>query len=340
MRIGLISEMYGGTTPPEKYGGISGTVYDIVCELVRRGHDVTLFATPGSFVAGARMVICQAYDRVPSIAGPLPPYAIEALKYIDYIDVWMDGSHHKWFARECKEKHPGVAVVCPAWNPNRGDLPQNTVVQSPAMIQAIGRGMPEDTPWFYGGVPLDEYEPCYEVGERSVSIQVLTPYKGVDILVRSAAKHHFPLDLYGHTPSEKWYDQVVKPYVDRHPNIVYHGPCGIERKQHFARASMSFLIAMWWEPGSRAVLESLACGCPTVLTPAGSLKYYIEDGVSGAYVMDNEDSVYEGYLKVLKGGEEMRRQARKVAEEKFSLTAYVDNWERMFRKVMEGDRWD
>ena len=339
MKIGVISEMYGGTTPPTGYGGISGTVYDLVCEFIRHGHEVTLFATPGSFVAGARMVICDAYDRQGCNPGPLPPYAVEALKYVNDIEVWMDGSHHKWFARECKARYPWVNVVCPAWNPNREDLPQNSVVQSPAMIQGIGGGMPDTTPWFWGGIPLDEYEPCYEVGRRAVSVMVLTPYKGIDILVRSARKHKFPLDLYGHTPSDVWYSQAVEPYVDGEL-VVYHGPCGLDRKQHFANASMSFLIATWWEPGSRAVLESLACGCPTVLTKAGSLRYYIEDGVSGAYVEDNERSVYEGYLRVLEGGSEMRRQARKVAEEKFSLVAYASNWERMFERAMRGERWE
>jgi len=338
-RIGLISEMYGGTTPPTGYGGISATIYDLVCEFVRRGHDVTLFATPGSWANGARVIICKPEDHPLSVNAPLPAYAVEALKHLDEIDVWVDGSHHKWFARECKQRYKDVNVLCPSWNPNKDDLPQNSVLQSPALIDAIGN-MPKNTPWFYAGIPLDEYEPCYEVGERGVSINVMAVYKGVDILVRSAAKHKFPLDLYGHAPNEKWLQQAILPYVDKCDNIVYHGPCGPERKQHLAKASAFFLIATWWEPGSRATLEAFACGCPPVMTRAGSLKHYIEDTDSGAYVKANEDSVYEGYLHVLEGGPDMRHRARQVAEDKFSLVKYADNWERMFARVMKGERWE
>jgi glycosyltransferase involved in cell wall biosynthesis len=338
MRIGLISEMYGGTTPPVAYGGISATMYDLTCEFVRRGHDVTLFATPGSRADGARIIICKPGDRpVYQKETELAPYAVEALKHLGEIDVWIDGSHHKHFAWTCMFRHPYINVLCPSWNPNASDLPQNTVVQSPAMIEGIGT-KPKDTPWFFGGIPLDEYEPCYEMGGRGLAVHVMTTYKGIDTVVQAASKHHFPLDLYGHVPHQPWFDQAIQPLVDKHHNIVYHGPCGIERKQYMAQASAFFLIARWWEPGSRAVLEAMACGCPVVLTKAGTLKYYLEGG-GGVYVEDNPEAVFNGYRRVINGGSALRRRARQVAEELFSLTTYADNWERMFERVMKGDRW-
>jgi glycosyltransferase involved in cell wall biosynthesis len=336
MRIGLISEMYGGTTPPSGYGGISGSVYDLTCEFVRRGHDVTLFATPGSYADGARVIICQPGDN-PSHTTELAPYAVEALKHLGEIDVWIDGSHHKHFAWHCYYTHPDVNVLCPSWNPNASDLPQNTVVQSPAMIEGIGT-KPKDTPWFFAGLPLNEYEPCYDIGGRGLAIHVMASYKGIDVLAQSAATHKFPLDLYGHIPHQAWFDQAVRPYVDKCPNIVYHGPCGIERKEYMARASAFFLIARWWEPGSRAVMEAVACGCPLVLTKAGTLKHYLGGG-GGVYVEDHPDSIYRGYLKIVNGGAALRRRARQVAEELFDVATYAANWEKVFERVMEGDRW-
>jgi glycosyltransferase involved in cell wall biosynthesis len=340
-RIGIISEVYGGPTPPAKYGGISATVYDISEELVRRGRDVTLFATEGSSSSG-KLIVVPPGDLSSNAEGPLPPYVRVALEHKDEIDVWIDGSHHKRFARHCAEWFPKVRALCPSWNPNRVDCPVNTVVQSPHLIKELDK--PEDTPFFFAGIPLQCYSPNFNPSVhphfmRSVSINVLAVYKGTDLLVAAAAKHGFPLQLYGPCPDQKWFKKEIEPYLKQN-NITYLGECGRERSRIMRGAVASFTLSTWPEPGSRVSLESFALGCPVIALPSGCFPYYIEDGVNGALCEGRDpDSIYEAYLKVLEGGSNMRLEARRTAEEKFDLGVYVDNWEKMFKRMMEGDRW-
>ena len=57
MRIAQVAPLYE-SVPPEKYGGTERVVSYLTEELVRRGHDVTLFAS-GQSRTSARLVACS-----------------------------------------------------------------------------------------------------------------------------------------------------------------------------------------------------------------------------------------------------------------------------------------
>lgn len=339
MKIGVISEVYGGiTTPPKNYGGISASVHNLTEALIARGHDVTLFAPAGSWTSG-RLVVVAGGDAPSNDGSKMPPYVYDCMAEVGNIDVWIDGSHHKRFARYCKEYEPWVPILCPSWNPNKADLPQNTVCQSPHMPSVIG-DMPDDTPWMFAGIPSEQYSTSEGPYGPAVSINVIAPYKGIDLLVRAAAKYNIPLVLYGHCPSQKWYDQAVGPYVDKSDNIEYKGLIGNERIDILAHAVASFTLANWPEPGSRVSIESFASGCPVIATKCGCFPYYIEDGINGSLVDQNEESVYNGWRQVIDSGDAMRKAARMTAETKFDMEHWVSGWETLMQRVIGGERWE
>ncbi|NIQ88680.1 MAG: glycosyltransferase family 4 protein [Deltaproteobacteria bacterium] len=340
MRIGIISEMYGGiTTPPQKYGGIAASCHDLSEELVRRGHDVYLFAIHGSRASGTLVEVTAGDAQYSIYPDVLPPYVTAALSYKDSIDVWLDGSHHKRFARVCLEQFPEVNIICPSWNPNREDLPQNPMFQSPHMYKAItGEENPNNgIPWFWFGIPLEQYWPNYNEPELPpVSINVLSEHKGTDLLLAAAAKFGFEVHLYGGVQDK--FHKRIRRYLGR-PNIRHFGETAMERIQILQKSAMSITLSIWPEPGSRVTLESLALGCPCLVTESGCLPYYIEDGVNGAIVGREPEDIYEGVKRIIAGGRDMRRCARETAEDMFSMQRCVNNFERLFERVMDGERW-
>ena len=340
MRIGIISEVYGGiTTPPQKYGGIAASCHDLSEELVRRGHDVRLFAIEGSETSG-HLVTVPAGDAQYSIyPNTFPPYVGAAKGHIGWADVWVDGSHHKRFARWCLEHRPDVNVLCPSWNPNAEDLPQNPVFQSPHMYAAItGVDKPGNgVPCFWFGIPLEKYWPNYNEPVRPpVSINVLSEHKGTDLLLAAAAKYRFDVHLYGGV-EEAFYRKNRRLFGL--PNIHFFGETGIERFQILQESEMSITLSIWPEPGSRVTLESLALGCPCLVTAAGCLPHYITDGVNGAVVGRDPESISAGIHRILNGGREMRRAARETAESMFSMQTCANNYERLFERIRDGERW-
>ena len=329
LRVGIISEMYSITTPPRGYGGIARIVHYLSEELVRRGYDVTLFALPGSTTSG-RLVTVQAGD---SQDGPLPPYATVAMDYTGRIDVWIDGSHHKRFARECRAGN----VLCPSWNPNKPDIPINPVLQSPHMFKQLG--LEEGSaPCFFVGIPLPDPELC-RMSDTIVSMNVITAYKGVHRAVNAAKQCGFDLELYGHAPDINWCERNVRRIAQQHDNIWLGGVVGDERFDIFRRAAASISLVTWPEPGSLASIESMACGCPVIAAEAGCFPYYIESGVNGVLTDSDSESVCSAVEAVLSAGDSMRVAAREFAEENFSLEKYTDNWEVLFMRIVEGDRW-
>ena len=63
MRILLVMDPYI-KVPPDHYGGIERVVADLADQFTRRGHDVTLWAAPGSRVNGE---VVPVAPRSPSL---------------------------------------------------------------------------------------------------------------------------------------------------------------------------------------------------------------------------------------------------------------------------------
>src|ERR1700746_3561249 len=77
MRIAQVSPLYE-SCPPQLYGGTEQVVSYLTEELVRQGHEVTLFAS-GDSQTGAALIPCSeaALRLNPSIRDPLPYHLMQ-----------------------------------------------------------------------------------------------------------------------------------------------------------------------------------------------------------------------------------------------------------------------
>ena len=90
MKIAQIAPLYE-RVPPKLYGGTERVVFYLTEELVRQGHDVTLFAS-GDFETSAKLVRCcdMALRLDPSVKEPLLYHVMmleEVRREIDQFDV-------------------------------------------------------------------------------------------------------------------------------------------------------------------------------------------------------------------------------------------------------------
>ncbi|MEJ1088248.1 glycosyltransferase family 4 protein [Microbacterium sp. Mu-80] len=79
-------------------------------------------------------------------------------------------------------------------------------------------------------------------------------------------------------------------------------------------AADCFVLPSAYEANALVVLEALACGVPVVATPVGAAPDLLTDGVNGAIVRRNPDSVAAGISRVGMPDATMRTAARAVAE--------------------------
>ncbi|MBV8652887.1 MAG: glycosyltransferase, partial [Alphaproteobacteria bacterium] len=120
MRIAMVSTVYK-QTPPRGYGGIERVVHTLTEALIREGHDVTLFATPGSHCSGKTIEI-TAYDPQSAPSGvrsqadiiseePLYAAMTEHVSR-DRFDVVHDFSFQNLFVSRHPERVPFIISTC------------------------------------------------------------------------------------------------------------------------------------------------------------------------------------------------------------------------------------
>jgi N-acetyl-alpha-D-glucosaminyl L-malate synthase BshA len=103
-----------------------------------------------------------------------------------------------------------------------------------------------------------------------------------------------------------------------------------------------FLLPSATESFGLAALEAMACEVPVVASRVGGLPEVIDDGVTGFLrPPDDLDGMAEVSLRLLKDPalhDSMRRAARQVAVERFSVDRIVPMYERAYNALMQTDR--
>ena len=98
-----------------------------------------------------------------------------------------------------------------------------------------------------------------------------------------------------------------------------------------------FLNTSLISPVPTALLEAMSCGCAVVSTATCMLPEIIENGVNG--FLSNDPQELAGYCQLLLNDAGLCRKlgdaARKTIFERFSMTNFVNNWNRVFEKTVQ-----
>lgn len=86
------------------------------------------------------------------------------------------------------------------------------------------------------------------------------------------------------TADKAYWDEVIKPMVDAHPNVEAHWRDQREREGRFGNAAALLFLVDWPEPFGLVMIEAMACGTPVIAFRCGSVPEVIEHGRSGFIV--------------------------------------------------------
>jgi len=349
MRIAQVAPPFE-TVPPMRYGGTERVVATLTEELVRRGHEVTLFAAGGSRTS-ARLV--PTVERALWYQQPRPkdfnPYwAItlgEVWRRITEFDVVH--SHLDYFCYPMARSgvRPGVTTLhC------RLDLPDLQPlyrafddVPLVSISESQRRPLPNAN-WvatIYHGIELGELTFKPKMGGYLAFLGRISPEKGLDTAIRVARRAGVPLLIaarmplpHTHDPNvradwEYWEDEVQPLLEGKQVELL--GQLGGKDKDEFLHNAAALLFPIRWpEPFGLVMVESLACGTPVLAFGEGSVPELIEDGVTG-FIRKTEDELVEavGHITELD-----RARCRAEAERRFSPSAMVDAYERVYAQLV------
>lgn len=333
MRIAQVAPPFE-SVPPAGYGGTERVVATLCNELVRRGHEVTLFAA-GESCTSATLVptVDQALwhcepplkDFGPSWAMTLDTVLERAAEFDvihSHLDYW--GYILARFAR--------VPVVTTLHG--RLDLPELQPLYrrlKDLPLVSISDAQRRPVWWanfvatVYHGIDLEEFTFSPHSDGYLAYLGRISPEKGLDAAIRIALQSGMPLKIAARLPlrhmqdpnvqvDRDYYENVIKPLL-KHDQIEFVGELAGKDKDVFLGGAEALLFPICWpEPFGLVMAEALACATPVLALDHGSVPEIVEDGLTG-FVRNDEQELVQAVARI----RELRRSAcRAEAERRFS----------------------
>jgi glycosyltransferase involved in cell wall biosynthesis len=296
MRIAQIAPLIE-SVPPKLYGGTERIVSYLTEELVRQGHDVTLFAS-GDSLTSAELVPCseRALRLDPTVRDPLPHYTVMLHRVrrraadFDVLHFHIDYLHfplfHDLAGRTLTTQHGRLDL---------SDLPvvYRAFPEFPLVsISGDQRRPCPDWHWLrtvHHGLPADLHPFSPRAwGGYLAFLGRICPEKRPDHAIEIARRAGIPLKIAAKVDrvDQVYFDELIRPML-QDPLIEYVGEIGERDKATFLGGASALLFPIDWpEPFGLVLIEAMACGTPVIAYRRASVPEVIEDGRTGFIVDD------------------------------------------------------
>lgn len=340
MRIAQVAPLYE-SVPPRLYGGTERVVSWLTEELVRQGHEVTLFAS-GDSLTNARLVpACpQALRLDPHCCDPLAHHVHlveQVLQKKDEFDIVHFHIDYLHFSMSRKEEIAQLTTLH-----GRLDIPDLVPLYrefSDMAVVSISDAQRQPLSWInwqgtvHHGIPEDALRPSFEPGKYLAFLGRVSPEKGIDQAIQIALRAGMPLKIAAKIDraDTEYFESRIKPLLT-HQLIEFVGEISdLEKNEFLAKASALLFPIAWCEPFGIVLIEAMACGLPVIAYPLGSVPEIIEDGVSG-FVVHNVDEAVAA-LKQLSTLD--RRKCRRAFEQRFSVKRMAHDYLTIYENIIK-----
>jgi glycosyltransferase involved in cell wall biosynthesis len=338
MKIAQIAPL-AEAVPPRLYGGTERIVSYLTEELVRQGHQVTVFAS-GESRTRAELVACapKALRLDPAVRDPMP-HVLMMLDEVrrrahefDVLHFHMDLFHFPTFT--------DIAGQTVTTLHGRLDLPDlqpfyRRFRDFPLVsISDDQRGPLPGAHWagtVYHGLPLElhRFVPSTDQGYLAF-LGRISPEKRPDRAIEIARRTGLPLRIAAKVDNtdRAYFEQQIEPLL-ADPLVEFVGEIGDADKSEFLGNARALLFPIDWpEPFGLVVIESMACGTPVIAFARGSVPEIVEDGVTG-FIVDN---IEEAVRAVRRLPELDRREVRRRFEQRFSAGRMASDYLEIYRQ--------
>jgi glycosyltransferase involved in cell wall biosynthesis len=337
MRIAQVAPLFE-SVPPKYYGGTERVVSYLTDELVRMGHDVTLFASGDSETTATLVPVTHRSLRLDKhCVDETAAHVLELEQVIasqDEFDVihFHLGYLHFPVARRLTTPHVSTQH-------GRLDLSDliglySTFRELPNI--SISNDQRSPMPWMnwvatvYHGLPATNYRFYESPGDYFAFLGRISPEKRVDRAIEVAKRVGVPLKIAAKVDEVDldYFDATIRPLLD-HPLVEFIGEIGEGEKSRFLGNAAALIFPIDWpEPFGLVMIEALACGTPVIAYRQGSVPEVITHGVDGFVVDSIDDAVTAATSTMID-----RRACRQTFESRFSseemARAHVETYERV-----------
>lgn len=341
------------TIPPKKYGGIERIIAMLCDGLVERGHDVTLFASPGS---ETKAKLVSVFDKplieanitwsnpIWNLKNLSKAYEMAINKNFDIIHCHLD----VWglFFQNLTETPTLHTMHNPLYRTNADATKDDRLrlfrdesfrtnivfISQSAKDQAMVKFPEKRARVIYNGIDLSHFNFNNFGGEHFVWIARINKHKGIENAIQAAEKLGAKLLLAGRIdPTQtEYFENIIKPHLNE--NIKYLGELSEFQLSEFYGTAKALLYPIEWEePFGLVVAEAMACGTPVIAYRRGSMLELIEDNKTGFVVDSDVNQLTEAMGKI----EQINRAlVRRQVEQRFGKERMVDDYERAYYELI------
>ena len=342
MKIAQIAPLVE-SVPPILYGGTERVVSWLTEELVRQGHDVTLFASGDSRTSARLDPVVPQGLRLKGIHNSLP-YNIIMLDRVaarqhefDVLHFHIDFFHYPLFRSMA---HKTLTTLH-----GRQDLPELPDVyrafpHMPLVSISNHQRLPVPPVNWRGtvhhGLPLGLLKEGKGQGGYLAFLGRICADKGILPAIEIARRAGMPLKVAAKVdPVDRdYFDREVAPVLAKSPHVEFVGEIDDGRKSEFLGGARALLFPISWpEPFGLVMIESMACGTPVIAFNSGAVPEVLEDGLTGFVVSDVDEAV----VAVHQLNRLFRPSIRSRFEERFSAAAMARDYVKIYEKLAASD---
>jgi glycosyltransferase involved in cell wall biosynthesis len=330
------------TVPPDSYGGTERIVSYLTEELVRTGHDVTLFASGGSTTKAKLVPVSeQSLRSDPTVQDPLTRSIVEieeVLKRTEDFDLihFHDGYVH--FPLSRRLPIPTVTTMH-----GRMDLPDLVpIFREYPEVPLISISDQQRSPLPFAnwvatvqhGLPEHLFSFRSDPEDYAAFVGRICPEKRPDRAIEIAKHVGMPLKIAAKVDKvdEQYFEAKIKPLLNS-SLVEFIGEVNDAEKNVLLGGARALLFPIDWpEPFGLVMIESLACGTPVVAFECGSVPEVLEHGKTG-FIVRTMDEAKQALRRV----ETISRSVcRQEFEGRFTSEKMAENYVLAYERLRTG----
>ncbi len=340
MRIAQVAPLFE-SVPPKLYGGTERVVSYLTEELVKMGHDVTLFASADSHTSAHLVPISKRSLRFdPTCIDPTCHHLLmfeEVMARAHSFDVIH--FHTEYLHLPIAKRSPTPTVSTLHGRLDIPDYPPLFRLFREMPFVSISNAQRRGMPWLnwqatvYHGLPEQLYRFHERHGDYLAFIGRISPEKRPDRAIEIAKRTGIPLKIAAKVDKvdEDYFRNFIKPML-KTSLVEFIGEIGEQEKDEFLGNAYALLFPIDWpEPFGLAMIEALACGTPVIAWRCGSVPEIIEDGKTG-FIVSSIDEALQAVEKISKIS---RKTCRETFERRFTATRMAEDYIRVYQQVIE-----
>ncbi len=367
MRIAQVAPLWE-SIPPKTYGGTELVVGLLTQELVKRGHEVTLFAAGKSNTKATLVSITdtplrdiqEAYPDHPLTAtqslypgSPLSVYyELQMMEHVfsqaEQFDIIHNHLGFMPLAFANLVETPVVTTLHGAFKSDRlHNIVEKTYYESYAHLPYVSISNYQQVPCprlnyvgtVYHGLDVKAYEASYTLEDKSylAFLGRFCEDKGPHLAIQIAQQTGYPLIMAGKVdcPEEiDFFKNHVAPFIDG-KQIQYIGELNHPQKVALLINALATLCPVIWpEPFGLVLVESMACGTPVLTLRNGSTPELIRHGETG-FIADSVEEL-TGYVAQIMDLD--RHTCRKHVEANFSVERMTEDYLSIFEQLIQSKK--